>query len=156
MPALHCGVKGKQKRSKWCLAVTSPLRSFPRNPGPGAPSASYWLNCITWSIIAARESGRLGALICTSIPWTNFELYKEWTVGHLRQLMTHLIWLPLLPSKRRKSHAKSHFLVLSHPSSPPLTVLQHPKTVRLHSCHVCFSAKLLSPQRSIKNNHLLK
>ena len=86
-------------------------------PRPRAPPASDWLKRVTWSVVAARESGRLGALSTHYCPEQNLGCYKEWTVGCVcyscRRLEPAFRYF-MLPSN-------SHLLVPSHPSSPPTT-----------------------------------
>lgn len=128
----------------------SSLKKLSWKPRPVTPLAPHWLSHVTWSTLAARESGSVG--------------YQAEHVGTFTQIRATVRngWSDVfsatasfstLPSFILGGHMvvqPPHFLVLSHRSSPPPKVLHYPKRATLRNCCPCFSAKLLIPQRSVK------
>lgn len=127
----------------------SSLKQLSWKPRPVTPLAPHWLSHVTWSTLAARESGSVG--------------YQAEHVGTLTRIRATIRngWSAVfavtassstLPSFSSGGHmvVQPHFLVLSHPSSPPPKVLHYPERASLRNCCPCFSTKLLVPQRSVK------
>lgn len=90
------------------------------NPHPVTPS--YWLNCVTWSTLAARESGRLGAL-----SWAHCHPEQNLTYGCLFATIAFRFNLPSFTSYCHIAVLPHHFPVFSHPSPSPTKCYNVPR-----------------------------